>query len=149
MGLWIRTQDKKCLVELKEAWIIERQDRNFAINLKANTLNWYEGGVYSTKEKAIKVLDMMQQKIIEIDKTRFYGVKRTSYLECFFKCHGTRRFKKMIDEKKLIEELETLKAKTIIFKSDLIFNDAINTVINKANEQPKVNEWIPVEKGVY
>lgn len=52
----------------------------------------------------------------------------------------------MIDEKKLIEELEALKAKTIIFKSDLIFNDAINTVINKVNEQPKVNEWIPVEK---
>lgn len=52
----------------------------------------------------------------------------------------------MIDEKKLIEELEALKAKTIIFKSDLIFNDAINTVINKVNEQPKVNEWMPVEE---
>lgn len=52
----------------------------------------------------------------------------------------------MIDEKKLIEELETLKAKTIIFKSDLIFNDAIKTVIKKVNEQPKLNEWIPVEK---
>lgn len=52
----------------------------------------------------------------------------------------------MIDENKLIEELETLKAKTIIFKSDLIFNDAINTVIKKVNEQPKINEWIPVEK---
>lgn len=54
----------------------------------------------------------------------------------------------MIDEKKLIEELETLKAKTIIFKSDLIFNDAINTVIKKVNEQPKLNEWIPVEKRI-
>lgn len=52
----------------------------------------------------------------------------------------------MIDEKKLIEELETLKAKTIIFKSDLIFNDAINTVIKKVNEQPKLNEWIPIKK---
>ena len=52
----------------------------------------------------------------------------------------------MIDENKLIEELETLKAKTIIFKSDLIFNDAINTVIKKVNEQQKINEWIPVEE---
>ena len=52
----------------------------------------------------------------------------------------------MIDEKKLIEKLEALKAKTIIFRSDIIFNDAINTVIDNINEQPKVNEWIPVEK---
>lgn len=84
MSLWIRTQDKKCLVELKEAWIIERQDRNFAINLKANTLNLYDGGVYYTKEKAIKVLDMMQQKIIEIDKTRFYGREMMMYTDNVF-----------------------------------------------------------------
>lgn len=52
----------------------------------------------------------------------------------------------MIDEKKLIEELEILKAKTLIFKSDILFNNAIDTAIDTVKKQPKIGEWIPVEK---
>lgn len=53
----------------------------------------------------------------------------------------------MIDEKKLIDDLENLKAKTIIFKSDLTFNNAIDTAIDTVKEQPKVNELIKFEKA--
>lgn len=53
----------------------------------------------------------------------------------------------MIDEKRLIEELENLKAKTLIFKSDILFNNAIDTAIDTVKKQPKVNEWIKVEKA--
>lgn len=52
----------------------------------------------------------------------------------------------MIDEKKLIEELENLKTKTLIFKSYLTFDNAIDTAIDTVKKQSKVNEWIPVEK---
>lgn len=52
----------------------------------------------------------------------------------------------MINEKKLIKELEKLKEKTIITPADIVFNNAIKIAIDTVNEQPKVNEWIPIEK---
>lgn len=51
----------------------------------------------------------------------------------------------MIDEKRLIDELENLKAKTIILPSDIVFNNAIKIVIDTINEQSKVNDWICFE----
>lgn len=54
----------------------------------------------------------------------------------------------MIDEKKLIEELENLKEKTIIMPSDIVFNNAIKVAIDTVNDQQKVNEWTPVEKAM-
>lgn len=65
MGIWIRSQDKKSLIELKEAWIIKGEHGEFIINLKSNSLNWYTGGKYSTEEKAVKVLDTIQETIKE------------------------------------------------------------------------------------
>lgn len=67
MAIWIRSQDRTSLIECKKIDICERQDKyEFIANYK-----YYDGdetyddlGEYSTKEKAIKVLDMIQAFII-------------------------------------------------------------------------------------
>ena len=53
----------------------------------------------------------------------------------------------MINEKRLIDDLENLKAKTIIMPADIVFNNAIKIAIDTVNKQPKVNELIKVEKA--
>lgn len=62
MSLWIRSQDRYCLIECTSVGLIERNNDEFKIgtylNEKTQTL-----GVYSTKEKALKVLDMIQREI--------------------------------------------------------------------------------------
>lgn len=52
----------------------------------------------------------------------------------------------MIDEKKLIEELEKWKEQSVEDEHDQIWNNAINQCIIEVKRQPKVTEWIPVEE---
>lgn len=64
MGIWIRSQDKEVLTECISFW-------------HDNSLPFCEGyhirsddfclGTYSTKDKALKVLDMMQEHINDIN----------------------------------------------------------------------------------
>lgn len=54
----------------------------------------------------------------------------------------------MIDENKLIEELEDWKEESSDTESDIIWNNAINQCIREVKRQPKVGEWIPVEEGL-
>ena len=73
--MWIRSQDKKILTEIHDVEI----DSGFKV--------WGSGsliGEYSTQEKAIKVLDMIQEKIIERELMNFGLVKRFSYEHCAF-----------------------------------------------------------------
>ena len=73
--MWIRSQDKKILTEIHDVEI----DSGFKV--------WGSGsliGEYSTQEKAIKVLDMIQEKIIERDLMNFGLAKRFSYEHCAF-----------------------------------------------------------------
>ena len=73
--MWIRSQDKKILTEIHDVEI----DSGFKV--------WGSGsliGEYSTQEKAIKVLDMIQEKIIERDMMNFGLAKRFSYEHCAF-----------------------------------------------------------------
>ena len=75
MGIWIRSQDKKILTEIHDVEI----DSGFKV--------WGSGsliGEYSTQEKAIKVLDMIQEKIIERELMNFGLAKRFSYEHCAF-----------------------------------------------------------------
>ena len=67
MGIWIRSQDKSFLKETKE-FIIHTRSKN----LKGDKCDYvissqeYTGldfGVYSTEEKALKVLDMIEQAL--------------------------------------------------------------------------------------
>lgn len=68
MTIWIRSQDKTSLIECKKIDICESRDKyEFIANYK-----YYDGdetyddlGEYSTKEKAIKVLDMIQEHIVK------------------------------------------------------------------------------------
>lgn len=64
MPLWIRSQDKISLIECNN-FIIVCRDNGFAIHtcvLQALKLN-ARLGYYSTKEKALKVLDKIQEHI--------------------------------------------------------------------------------------
>ena len=73
--MWIRSQDKKILTEIHDVEI----DSGFKV--------WGSGsliGEYSTQEKAIKVLDMIQEKIIERELMNFGLAKRFSYEHCAF-----------------------------------------------------------------
>lgn len=54
----------------------------------------------------------------------------------------------MIDENKLIEELEDWKNESPDTEEESIWNNAINQCIREVKRQPKVGEWIPVEKGL-
>lgn len=73
--MWIRSQDRKILTEIHDVEI----DSGFKV--------WGSGsliGEYSTQEKAIKVLDMIQEKIIERELMNFGLAKRFSYEHCAF-----------------------------------------------------------------
>lgn len=54
----------------------------------------------------------------------------------------------MIDEKKLIKDLEEWKNESPDTEEESIWNNAINQCIREVNRQPKVGEWIPVEEGL-
>lgn len=54
----------------------------------------------------------------------------------------------MIDEEKLIKELEDWKNESPDTEGESIWNNAINQCIREVKRQPKVGEWIPVEEGV-
>lgn len=79
--MWIRSQDKE---ELKkcEYYSIEQSafGEDYVILVNGN----YCFGVYSSKEKALKVLDMIQERIIEIDKTKFFGSEEEVYISNVF-----------------------------------------------------------------
>ena len=59
--MWIRTQDKKHLVQCKGFSIVN----NTIIGEYGEWL-----GAYSTEEKALKVLDMIQKRICDIEGMR-------------------------------------------------------------------------------
>lgn len=69
MQIWIRSQDKTSLVECKTIDVIKRV--NGECHIHANYMYFGEAenyiflGKYSTKEKAIKVLDMIQGHLNE------------------------------------------------------------------------------------
>ena len=64
-GIWIRTQDKKRLVKCEDI-----EACNTWIYVSTNGVNCGIG-VYSTREKALKVLDMIQKhiEVLEIKET--------------------------------------------------------------------------------
>lgn len=55
MSVWIRSQDKTSLVECEAIYIIKQVDDVYCMFINCSIL-----GRYSTKEKVIKVLDMIE-----------------------------------------------------------------------------------------
>ena len=66
MKLWIRSQDKRFLIECNDVAILKTTD-GFKIGTCSikSVKREIDLGTYSTKEKALKVLDMIEKKIIE------------------------------------------------------------------------------------
>lgn len=75
MGIWIRSQDKDDLFYAKIVEICKRK------NVYAVLLNGIEKGRYSSKEKAIKVIDMINEKIEMNEAIKIIGNIGLNYLE--------------------------------------------------------------------
>lgn len=87
--MFIRSQQKGMLLELN----------GFNIHISNNTHKWeiigfnvknscqesyWIIGEYRTRAKAIKVLDMIQKKVIEIDENKFLGMTEAVYKNIVF-----------------------------------------------------------------
>lgn len=81
--MWIRSQDKETLINCN---VIEYNDFYVenAIVATSETISRTIIGKYSTKEKALKVLDMIHNKIIELDRNKFLGMTEQIYIRCVF-----------------------------------------------------------------
>lgn len=66
MSLWIRIQDKEMLMNCNAVGIGLEDDKSIYSN-------GYVLGTYSSKEKALKVLDMIQTRICSIKKLELIG----------------------------------------------------------------------------
>ena len=69
MELWIRTQDKECLMK------VDRIDYDYSAHTHRIMANGYETliGLYETKERALEVLDEIQNKIDLINLGHDFG----------------------------------------------------------------------------
>lgn len=77
----IRSQDKKILANLNnlQSIFIEKSKEKYIVSLSVRKL-----GEYSTEEKAIKVLDMIQVTYMNLDYSRFLGEEKIEYFENVF-----------------------------------------------------------------
>lgn len=62
MKLWIRSQDRTCLIKIK------RVDYDYTAGLHRILVNGYKVlvGEYETKERALEVLNGIQQRLIDL-----------------------------------------------------------------------------------
>ena len=60
--MWIRTQDKETLVKADKLYI-DKNNNKYTINFDSCTDRWYILGTYKSKERAIEVLDEIQERI--------------------------------------------------------------------------------------
>ncbi len=62
MNLWVRSQDKECLVKISNIQYVLRKETNCGISTEYHYIGTYEKilGEYKTKERAIEVLDEIQ-----------------------------------------------------------------------------------------
>ena len=99
MGIWIRSQDKCKMGKCAEFYINDSYDGDYDIEGYSIDDTPIILGTYSTKEKAIKVLDMIQTEIIK-SNTKFvsWGNGIGQNIPCvgvqpILKCHKMRMFK--------------------------------------------------------
>ena len=60
--MWIRTQDRKVLINVDNMYINQKDDKYSVIADYCND-NWFALGTYSSEERAIEVLDEIQKRI--------------------------------------------------------------------------------------
>lgn len=74
MSLWIRSQDKESLVDCVVVDMTKNWEKQYTIQVFVSGFNgMYPIGTYSTREKALNVLDMIQETI-KGRKTTDYGI---------------------------------------------------------------------------
>lgn len=65
MDLWIRSQNKKMLIKSKKIAIEENKDSDECIIVNyTENLEWCNLGIYKTKERALEVLDEIENFLI-------------------------------------------------------------------------------------
>ena len=69
MGIWIRSQDSEILAECNALIASPSENNGFYIYADSKGEKVYLGG-YSTKEKALKVLDMIEEWINDLEFSR-------------------------------------------------------------------------------
>lgn len=75
MELWIRSQDKYTLMKIEEIQICENPDRTWFMNAGIVL------GKYSTKERALEILDEIQSKLKGIFLMKMKDEKYSKYIE--------------------------------------------------------------------
>lgn len=76
MGIWIRSQDKTSLAECKTIDIVKRVNDEYHIHANFMDFDYVFLGKYSSKEKAIAVLDMIEEKIIADKSNILHAIYR-------------------------------------------------------------------------
>ena len=82
MGIWIRSQDKKSLLLCKSFDVGCNNDNyNILVNyeLRNNEEHYSPMGNYSSVEKAVKVLGMIQTEIIKSNNMILYEISEINY----------------------------------------------------------------------
>lgn len=85
MELWIRSQDEEILVKVNNLSLVHDIDTWEIINSYADHQYW-ELGTYTTKERALEVLDEIQRLITDlqymsyaVDSSSFYSYRPNVY----------------------------------------------------------------------
>lgn len=89
----IRSQDNKCLCQLSNIEIVERYKRKkdgekvttgYAVYIFGERDTEIFMAEYSTEEKAIKVLDMIQNAYVNYQYSKWVGYERETVIDCIF-----------------------------------------------------------------
>ncbi len=81
MDLWIRSQDKELLVNTK-GFGLQQHYKDSPCQIFGVWNNNYKCvGTYKTKERALEVLDEIQE-YMQIDKDHYEGANKVAYQEC-------------------------------------------------------------------
>lgn len=78
MNLWIRTQDRKTLVRSYEIYIVEQRNMYFIRAKRTSHIL----GIYSTFERALDVLDEIQETMC-LNKFNYEDKEKTCYRDCY------------------------------------------------------------------
>lgn len=78
--MWIRSQNKEVLIKIKELYIEEDEDNEDNYDILANEQE-YLLGTYNTKERAIEVLNEIQEEISCYQPNKIYEMPDEDDLE--------------------------------------------------------------------
>ena len=83
MELWVRSQDKECLMK------INRMDYDLSNGEHRIMVDGYKTliGKYETKQRALEILDEIHQRLIDLQTLNYtndYGFSKGRNLDCVF-----------------------------------------------------------------